>query len=467
MAINTEYQKAIDESIVHMSSNPMYLSDLAIQAKNDKELSEEELEAILVEISVVNDKLTSSISDGSGVYRPETLFPSYNFLDDSENDLPCGLTAHNRDRYEHYSHWLRDEFLPTFHPLPRGDLQYPVIACTMLLNSQAMSITQKLMIMYIQGLSGCGKSALLESYGYHYPERLICRMSPSITGAGLRDELDMRFSSGNPGVLLWDNFWVKECLEKLKEHRDIILNNSKRYAKSNLSIRGDNNQREFKTHCLKVMSSINDGKEGNTSAGMDEITRRLWIITCKDTGDKPKAREGYSWQGMINAYDAIWGHKNKEVVASTYAKYLNRAMTYPRSKIPVDAKIWELLVVPLAVWQFVGLGTLEEGIEAFRKHREWTYTTDTAQTDILLQAMRDFMKKYQDEADRVGSNNPIITTAKMMQYIDPQRIKEHIELVLPMYQVTSRMMEEKIAPIMSTFGYLHKIIQGKATFVKI
>jgi hypothetical protein len=468
MATYEDYQKNINNAILKLANDPDYLNNLKNQALEDDNLSKDELDATLVEISLISDKLLIGGTSSGGVYRPESLFPSYSFLDDSIHSLPCGLAETNRDKYEKYSQWLVSEFLPTFHPLPRGDLQYPVIACTMLCNSQAMSLTQKLLIIWIQGLSGCGKSNLLESYGYHYPEKLIVRASPSITGAALRDEIDGKIGRpGNPGILLWDNFWVRDCLEKIKDHRDILLMNSKQSAKSNLSTKGDNNQREFRTHCLKILSTIDDGKDGTTQNGMSEITRRLWIITCKNTGSKPLSRDLYSWDGMRKSYDDIWGHANKEAIIRDYAKCLKNVQNYQRDKIPFDAKVWEILITPLAVWQFVGLGTLQEGIDAFYKHRQWTYTTDTAQIDILLQTMRDFMDKYEEKAKRLGTGNPLISEAKMLAFIDPNDIKQHIESVLPMYSVNSRLIEEKIVPIMQTFGYLHKVVNGKAIFSKL
>lgn len=469
------YEERIAEAIFHIGNDPDYLSKLASEISSDNNLDKLQVEALIVKVTLKNQEFTGEGAKEGGAYRPESLFPKYSFFDD-DNDLPCGLVELNRDAYESYGAWLRDAFLPTFHPMPRGDLQYPVLACLMLLNSMAGKKTTKFPHIWMQGLSGCGKTQLLESFGYHYPEQLIIRVQPDITGASLRDEIDAKVGQGEPGILLWDNFWVRECLEKIGAQRSIILANNRQHAISTLSTRGDNNQRNFRTHCIKVFSSVDDGKQGATQNGMGEITRRLLVITCKDTGAKPPNREQFSWKGMQKAYDDLWGHSAKYALENDYANAFRAVSRVKQDKIPFDMKIWEILIAPLAVWQYTRLGTLEEGIDAFLKHRCWTYEINAAQTDVLLQAVQDFMKKqsstgnwtakpWHSEEEQKADREQYMAKAK--QVIAPDDIKRHIESLLPMIVVNQNTMTQQIAPIMTTFGYLWQVTGGSAMFVKV
>jgi hypothetical protein len=469
------YEERIAEAIFHIASDPDYLSKLASEISADSNLDKTQVDELIIKVTLKNQEFTGEGAKEGGAYRPESLFPKYSFFDD-DADLPCGLIETNRDAHDRYAHWLRDVFLPTFHPLPRGDLQYPVIACLMLMNAMAGKKTTKFPHPWLQGLSGCGKTHLMESFGYHYPEQLIIRTQPDITGAGLRDEIDAKVGQGEPGILLFDNFWCSLSLEKLGSQRSIILANDRLHAISTLSTKGDNNQRNFRTHCIKVFSTVDDGRQGATLNGMGEITRRLWVITCKDTGAKPPTREQFSWKGMQQGFDELWGHSAKYALENDYANAFRAVSRLKQDKIPFDAKIWEILIAPLAVWQYAGLGTLEEGIDAFLKHRQWTYEINTAQTDVLLQAVQDFMKKqsgagnwtpkpwHSEEEQRADREQYM---AKAKQVIAPDDIKRHVESLLPMIIVNQNVMTKEIVPIMNTCGYTWQVTGNSAMFVKL
>jgi hypothetical protein len=453
------YQELISEAIVEIGQNPGYLKGLVIQISEDEELRDEEKKELITAISLENNKLNSGGSTTGGMKRPERLFPKYSFdADDSE----CGLLAHKREQYANYAQWLVSEYLPIFHPLPRGDLQYPVVACFMLLNSMAAKPKSKFPIPWIQGLAGVGKSELGSAFLQHYPTQLQVEVRPEDTGASLRDRLDAKFGQGEPGIMVWDNFWIKDCLLRLGVFRSLILANCRADALSHLSTKGDNQQGTFKTHSIKVFTSVDDGKEG-ASSDMSEIARRLWVITCKNTGAKPPNRFLYSWEGMQSEYQAIWGHQNELAIKTEYSKALTKVARIKGDKIHVDAKIWEMMIVPLAVWQFVGLGSLDEGIKLFGDHRDWTYKQDTAQVDMVLQVVKGYLADLKIRAQSFA-NNPLMNSDELLSQINPQDIKQHVEAVADIK--VGEQTFQKIQQMLTNYGYLYKVLNGKAVFLK-
>ncbi|MEH1787520.1 MAG: hypothetical protein V7L23_18585 [Nostoc sp.] len=60
--------------------------------------------------------------------------------------------------------------------------------------------TQKIPLIYFEGRPASGKSVMATAMRCHYPDRLSLEVRPEHTGASLRDELDRRFGTGQPGI---------------------------------------------------------------------------------------------------------------------------------------------------------------------------------------------------------------------------------------------------------------------------
>ncbi len=478
------YQDALKKAIVEIASNPHYLKDLLAQANNDPDLSLDDKALILIEITQKNNTLMGVSNEESSANdpenkRPEREFPRYYFLDDALNqELDCGLQEFNRGQYECYATWLIEEFLPRFHPLPKPELQYPMIATFMLMNSMAGSKNTKFPMLWIQGLAGVGKSELGKSFLMHYPESCAVEVRPSWTGASIRDALDARFGDGTPGLMLADNIWVKEFIERVGVFRDQILANCRKDATSAISNSSSSAEARGKsvyhTHCLKVFTSVDDGKEGASSA-FAEIARRLWVITCQDTGAKPPSKDLWSWSAAQEEYKKFWGHDAKEKIQNEYAKIFARVSRTKADKIHFPMKIWEMLLVPIATYEYIGLGTAQEAMDVFQKHRDWIYTTDTANIDAVLQAIKGYFENRDKEIEehlRREATSPFASKPGWLdkrreEYentIDPSHLRQFIERALEQ-KVTSQVFD-KVVQIMTERKYLFRLKDGKGIFVK-
>lgn len=481
------YRDALKKAIIEIKNNPLYLKDLLAQANNDSDLGLDEKALVLIEITQKNEQLIGSAStqnedqdqDTDTGKRPEREFPRYYFLDDALNqELDCGLETFNRRQYESYPHWLLEEYLPRFHPLIKPELQNPVLVTFMLMNSMAGNRNTKFPMLWIQGLAGIGKSELGKAFTMHYPESCHVEVRPSWTGASIRDALDARFGDGTPGIMLADNIWVREFLDRVGVFRDQILANCRKDATSAISSTSSSAESRGKstyhTHCLKVFTSVDDGKEGASSA-FSEIARRLWVIPLQDTGAKPLSRDLFSWSACQEEYKRFWGHEAKDRITTEYAKIFARVARTKADKIHFPMKIWEMLLVPLATYEYVGLGTVEEGMKIFQDHRDWVYSTDTANVDSVLQAIKGFFEKRNEDIEemlRKDATSPFVKKEGWLEkrrneyenIIDPGHLKQFIERALET-KVNTQMFDKTIQ-IMAERKYLYRVKDGKGIFVK-
>ena len=455
------YHNRIDESITYEEDSD-WVGDLLKEIRSDDNLSDDDKEALIIALAQAQEKSEGGIQQNSAKSRPNNEFPKLDFDDPEENFIPCGLDSYRRGEYESYAQWLVEAYLPAFHPMPNQALQHKIVACLMLLNHTACRGDQAIPVVWIQGVSGSGKSELLKAFAAQYPSNLQVQARPDDTASSLRDRLDAKFSAGGqPGLMWFDNWNHQTCLYTFGRVRGILLANKRNDAISHLSTKGDNNQSTFKCASYRAFSSIESGI--NTSQPMfAEFLRRLWVILCAK-GDSDK-RINYSWHGMVDEYKKLWGFEAVEQVKTRYGKLYREACKLPCPS-GFNPEVWELLPVPIATWQYVGLGTQKEAVQAFTSHYAWVRKQDSIETDTYTQYIRAYLKEVEKQALIDENEDYIPASAKFtLDRIDPVLLKTYIEKHHN-YKVSEGRFEQ-IKTIMQSFGYSYRMHYNSYAFVK-
>ncbi|QSJ20099.1 hypothetical protein JYQ62_16125 [Nostoc sp. UHCC 0702] len=455
------YHDRIEENITYENDND-WIADLLTEIKDDNELSDNDKEALIIALAEAAEKSEGGVQQNSAKSRPQNEFPKLDFDDVEENFIPCGLDSYRREEYETYAQWLVEAYLPAFHPMPNQFLQHKVVACLMLLNHMACRGDQAIPIVWIQGQSGSGKSELLKAFAAHYPKGLAVQARPDDTASSLRDRLDAAFSGNTqPGLMWYDNWNHSTSLPRFSNVRGLLLANKRNDAIAHLSTKGDNNQSNFKCASYRAFSSVDSGISTSNTM-FSEFLRRLWVLLCaKSPADK---RLNYSWQGMVDEYKKLWGFEAVDAVKTRYGRYYREACKLPCPD-GFSPEVWEILSVPVAVWQYVGLGTQKEAVSAFLTHYEWVRRQDSVETDTYTQYIRAYLKDLQKQAEADEEEDMIPQSAKFtMDRVDPVLLKAYIEKHHN-YRVSEGRFEQ-IKTIMQSFGYAYKLHYGSYAFVR-
>ena len=456
------YHNRIEENTTYENDSD-WVGDLLEEIKSDDELSDDDKEALIIALAQAQEKSEGGVQQNSAKSRPNNEFPKLDFDDPEENFIPCGLDSYRRGEYETYAQWLVEAYLPAFHPMPNQALQHKVAATMMLLNHVACRGDQAIPVIWIQGQSGSGKSELLKAFAAHYPKNLQVQVRPDDTASSLRDRLDSAFSQNTqPGLMWCDNWNHSVNLPRFSNVRGLLLANKRNDAVAHLSTKGDNNQSTFKCASLRAFSSVDSGV--NTSHPMfTEFLRRLWVFLCaKYNADK---RINYAWDKMQDEYKALWGFQAVDQVKTKYGKYYREACKVPCPD-GFSPEIWEIFAVPIAVYQYVGLGSQKEAVSTLINHYQWVRRNDSVETDTYTQYIRAYLKELEKQAEADAEEDMIPASAKAtMERVDPALLKAYIEKHHHGYKVSEGRFEQ-IKVIMQSFGYSYRMHYGSYAFVK-
>lgn len=465
------YILELDKSIFLGSTQQLIkVSEILIAVEKDDDLQDDEklaIETYARNISVAPSTTEQQKKEDSSNRR---FLPKYNFSETIE--IPDGLKEYDFDERcnnitQAYAQWLLETYLPTFHPMPNSEKQYPIAVCLMLLNCNAvLSAKQVIPVPYFLGRNGSGKTELGKSIAQHYPRHLWIEIRPNNTGASVRDNLDNLFGSGEVGYALFDNFHPKTFFEKMGAHYDLILANCKESSISRVSsASNEQGKSEFRTYCYKAFTSIFDPEVVGESE-MGEMYRRMIVLRFQES--KPKdSRIIYDWEGMQRVFQRIWGEEALPQINEVYAKALGKLGRIKPNNVPIDGKRWGICQVPIAVGIYSGIfSNIQQGIEAFAEHFRWlqqgnTSAVGSALSIVLSRYIKDELPKLAREA-----SNPYSSLYGRFDAtkITQKELTDYLQSSIG-YAVTKRELDELIM-LMSNFGYNYQRIDNTMGFVK-
>lgn len=451
--------------------NPVkYLQELYSDVDDCGTMSKEDKQEMLTDIAFALNELREQKTQQPGnaplptSRRPDD-FPEIHF-DDDELDFPCGVAETWEPGIDFYWEWYQYRYLPLFHPMPGQDIQHKCLTAIALMNCQAtLRDTQKIPLIYFEGNAGSGKSVMADALRSHYPDRLSVEVRPSHTGASLRDELDLRFGSGQPGVVQLDNFVPEEQMAKLGTFYDILLATDKRSSVTRISSRGnDDPKSEFKTHSLKVFTSIWNARTSNNPKMQEVASRCLFFIFKKD--DPKYQRDAFRWDGMLTNYRKIWVDDYAEKYHKPYGKALSRLVKMEQKDTPFRGRDFDKVRVPIAVGVMLGMWDLQGGIDAFDKHITWSMAQDTGIQSPFAIVVKNYVKSLQEADSR--ADDDVYSKAwgldKTSDVIPQTELFEHIKRVTT-HDVGQRHSSE-IVVMMSGMGYNHRQLDNRMVFIK-
>lgn len=449
-----------------------YLQKLYSKIDADEALVKSEKDTLLLDIAKQLSELQKqSVASTSDAPLPTSRraddFPEYTF-DGGDLGFPCGVTELWAEATDRYQEWYQHVYLPAFHPMPNQELQHPCLTAIALMNCQAtLTPTQKIPLIYFEGKAGSGKSVMADAMRSHYPERLSVEVRPSHTGASLRDELDGRFGTGQPGLVQLDNFYPELQMQRLGNFYDILLATDKKSSVSRISARGnqDDPKSEFLTHSLKVFTSIYNARTSNTPSMQEVSSRCLFFLFQKD--DPRYQRDAYQWVRMQKEYRKIWVD-DWVINQKPYAKALSKLVRMPQKDTPFRGRNWDLVKVPIAVGVMLGMWDTDGGIEAFDKHVTWSFTQDTGIQSPFAIVVKEFVTSIDvpsgNDVDDDDIYSKLMPKKQRSKVIGQKELFDHVNKVTG-YPVNMNGASE-IVVMMSGFGYNHRQVNNKMCFVK-
>lgn len=265
-----------------------------------------------------------------------------------------------------YPLFLRDVIIPTFHPLPYPDLQNPILATICLINSSAIPPKSPknpkevpLSPVYIQGVSGSGKSQITHLISRHYPQNRATSVTGTNTGGDLIQKMtDVCYRSGSlqkgdlklyPSVIFMENFYNTN-LDRWGHFATQLLATERSFATAS---RQGQDARTFYTFLLKVFTSVQP-LQAVREQNVELLRRTIRLFTEPDV---PKdSMNKYDWSVCKDEYAKLWQPKNveeyffpilKDVVTKHDDETIIKPSNYPPSQliiaVGVFAGIWESL----------------------------------------------------------------------------------------------------------------------------
>ena len=467
-----KYIAQLEKSLFAGNGQQQKIAEILAQVEKNRELSDDdklEIETKARSIAVAPTSKDVPVADDKPPANKRWL-PRYDFED--VISLPDGLAEFGfdeqcKDVARKYAEWLKDVYLPTFHPMPSPEIQYPVATCLMLLNCKAiLNKKQCIPIPYFVGRNGSGKTELAKAIAQHYPRQLWTEVRPNHTGSSIRDKLDSLFAHGEPGYCFFDNFHPQKSMERIGAHYDIILANCEESSISRISgMSNENGKSEYYTYCYKVFTSIFD-PQLQSADEMGEISRRCMYLRFQES--KPKAsRTVYDWEGMCRVFQRMWGEESLGEIKKRYGKTLATIVKMNPNDVPIKGNQWVICQVPIAVGVYCGIfADIQDGINHFVRYFQWLKEHKGLQVGSPLSiVLRKYIVEELPAMARSSANNPYvpahkkITTDKMTQ----ADLLKYLQATTG-FSVSRRDLEEMIMH-MANLGYKYEKMGDEMGFV--
>lgn len=373
-----------------------------------------------------------------------------------------GVETFNKEK-KPYAKWLKDYYFPNFHPMPYGELQYPILTIMSLINCNAgLTIDgeeiNKYPIPLSLGLRGTGKSYCINQVMKHYPRRQRLWTLPSWTGAAIRDAMHEKFCNGQPGICVFDNFNPSVSINRLGHHYSMILANGKDQAISKVSTKGSNEDEigEYRTHCFKWITTIFDLEQAMQDECKEILRRCITLIHGAITPNESAI--AFDWREMEDEYFKIWSDVNS--LKQTYFPTLvDLVKMSPRSIRFPDPSYWEICQIPIALGVHLGIwGNIYDGINHFQDYfDELPKMKQSSVKDLFVTIIDQFMVRYYPSFVKANPDDYSLDEIPM------DVIKNYIQR--HGLSVSTRDIRENIPKLLSEYGYVAST-DGMISFVR-
>ena len=307
----------------------------------------------------------------------------------NESDLP-------------YPIFLRDVVIPTFHPLPYPEIQNHILATVCLINNSSIPPKSPknakevpLSPIYIQGVSGSGKSQATHLISRHYSTQRAVSVTGSNTGGDLIQKMtDASYRSGSlndgslklyPSVIFMENFYNRD-MDRWGHFATQLLATERSFA---TTARQGKDAKVFYTFLLKVFTSVQP-LQAIKEQNIELLRRTIRLFTQKQVPKDSTAN--YDWTLCKNEYLKLWQPQNVE---DKFFPILQEVVTKPddATVIPPDKYLPSQIIIATGV--FAGIWRNLEEAEAHMAEY-WKLVTKHENTSgkPYLEAFNDALKGY-------------------------------------------------------------------------
>lgn len=445
-----EYTQRISD-IISVNKEPIWnLQLLGSEIRRDKALSDDEVDNLLVEID-----------DNIQTLRTKELAKGNDYVEYDYSKINVHLEPWenlNKDK-KPYPIFLRDYILPTFHPMPEGDLQYPLLATYCLINSNSLPPASSgilkeipLSILYISGVSGSGKTELQKRIATHYPANRKYLWMGDSTGTGLIRECDRvcRVSDDTlaPAYIWMDNFYPSgsnSTITRLGNSYTSVLSVLRSQAQTSSCTPTDTNT--YYTHCLKSISSIMTVERASKTAS--ELLRRCVFTFTERMGKVPSAGK-YNWLSVKDRYMDFW---TKEQTEEGFFPILSEVMSLGDDETAIPPQYFAQSGIVIATGCHVGLfKSVKEACIYLAEYWNWAEDRLNKPNDPVLGLVTYYLK----ENDMSGMMGGIVKSIKVSHSLSD--IAGFVAEKLNSRRTTT--LQDKVVEIMGELGYTQEVSRG-------
>ena len=448
-----------------VENDPKQLKNLKINFQRNFEkinADDDEKEELAENIGIALNNLTKAQKQQTKVVAPEGTeqvidydygkyilnFPSWETLN-TEN-LP-------------YPVFLRDFILPNFHPLPKPELQYPILATLMLINPIALPPLGEncgkevaLPLVYIQGISGSGKTQLTHRFETHYPSYAIATVKGDTPGGGLIEEFHKACYVGEneltgmpilrPSLGVLENFYIRN-IDRWGSFYVTLLAIERKDAKSR---RGGTEGQVFYAWLLRIFNSINPLEASSEKAS--ELLRRCFRIYCEKGVPKYSAGS-FSWRTVRDEYLNLW---NKEGTENVFYPILSKVMSMPDDSTDIPAKYFSVSQLVIAVGVYAGIyEDIDDACQQIAAYWEWIESRSDNGGDMVLKILNDWIyEKYEYLVELKAQRGiPKEEVDKEIRWKMPE-IMQHIARISGgLYSANDKKVGDQVKEILANNGF--------------
>lgn len=306
-----------------------------------------------------------------------------------------------------YPIFLRDTLIPKFHPLPSPEIQNPVVAAICLLNNAVIPPEGEhgksevlLPNVYIQGVSGSGKSELSGLIQNHYPPDRRKSVTGADTGASMVEQAtNACWRKGSllqgetvfyyPAVLVLENFYFKD-LERWGNWSTQLLATSREMAQF---LRRGKNAMELHTYLLKVFTSVEPLQAvGQQHNELLRRTLRVFTEPCQ-----PELNNSvYNWSYCKEQYKNLW--QDKERVEEVFFPLLQYIQGLDPRETSIPDKWYPPSILLTATGVFAGIWeTVEEAQEHIARYWQYVEEHENKRGKPYIETFEQALSNYQQE----------------------------------------------------------------------
>lgn len=299
------------------------------------------------------------------------------------------------DLYPTFSQFFCKYVIPTFHKVPRHEIQHPIMSCFALFNSAAIPNDGKKPNAICCGQSRTGKSKYAERVINLLPKGNTCTIKGNSSPKAITEAIhNVCYVSGNetdlivkPSAVKFDNIYWESFTDRLDIHYVTLLALEKLDAICEIAGKDGGKYHTFSKYVFTTVEPpVRDKPK------MDELLNRSFCFYF-EKGYAPEIEPSlYKWQGFSDEYLHIW---NKHDVETKFFKLLSDTMKLRSTDTVMSLEMLDISRLLIATGLYCGVfDNMDEALKAFEAYWQFAELKQDNVGNMLFKLTNNYLQKY-------------------------------------------------------------------------